>query len=147
MIGLAREANAITTIAFRDILVGLSVVEIVVCLLGGAFGLLLLSGFGSQRAPNQILPFVILPQFFLAGVFTPIQRLPVYLDILSRISPLRYAVDLTRDIFYFGHPDYAKVVLHGAGMGPLANLAIIGGIFTVFLMIGTTLFVRSERNR
>ena len=128
-------------------IVGLIIVGIIVCLLGGAFGLLLLSGFGSQRAANQILPFVILPQFFLAGVFTPIQKLPIYLDILSRISPLRYAVDLTRTIFYVGHPDYAKVVLHGAGTGPLANLAIIGISFTVFLVIGTTLFVRSERNR
>lgn len=128
-------------------ILGLIVVGIVVCLLGGAFGLILLSGFGSQRAANQILPFLIFPQFFLGGVFSPIQKLPIYLDILSHISPLRYAVDLTRDIFYIGHPDYEKVVLHGAGTGPLANLAIIGLIFAIFLLIGTALFVRSERNR
>ena len=36
-------------------IVGLILVGTVVCLLGGAFGLLLLSGFGSQRAANQIL--------------------------------------------------------------------------------------------
>ncbi len=126
---------------------GLIAVGIVVCLFGGAFGLILLSGFGSQRAANQILPFLVFPQFFLGGVFTPIQHLPLFIDILSRISPLRYAVDLTRDIFYIGYPDYSKVVLHGPGTGPLANLLIIGGIFTVFLVIGTTLFVRSEHNR
>jgi ABC-2 type transport system permease protein len=118
---------------------GLIAVGVVVCLLGGAFGLILLSGFGSQRAANQILPFLVFPQFFLGGVFTPIQHLPPYIDILSRISPLRYAVDLT--------PDYTKVVLHGPGTGPLANLLIIGVIFTVFLFIGTMLFVRSEHNR
>lgn len=128
-------------------LLGLIVVGIIVCLLGGAFGLLLISSFGSQRAANQILPFLIFPQFFLGGVFSPIQKLPIYLDILSRISPLRYAVDLTRDIFYIGHPDYDKVVLHGPGAGLLFNIIIIAAMFLVFLVIGTTLFVRSERNR
>jgi hypothetical protein len=31
----------------------------------------------------------------------------ILLDILSKISPLRYAVDLTRGIFYAGQPEYA----------------------------------------
>jgi len=30
---------------------------------------------------------------------------------------------------------------------PLTNLAIMGALFVVFLGLGTTLFVRSERNR
>ncbi len=122
---------------------GLLLVALVVCLLGGAFGLILLSLFGSQRAANQVLPFLIFPQFFLAGVFSPIRVLPWYIDILSRISPLRYAVDLSRNVFYAGQTDYDKVVLQG----PLPNVAIVAGLFLVFLVIGTALFVRSERNR
>ena len=118
-------------------------VSIVSCLLGGSFGMILLSVFGSQRAANQIMPFLIFPQFFLAGVFTPIRRLPWYIDILSKISPLRYAVDLTRGIFYAGQPEYDKVVL----ASPLVNLIIMTAMFLIFLVIGTTLFVRSERNR
>src|SRR5205823_4814606 len=69
-------------------------VSIAVCLFGGAFGVIVLGNISSQRAAQQIFPFVMLPQYFLAGVFNPIQRLPWYLDVLSRISPLRYAVDL-----------------------------------------------------
>ena len=80
-------------------------VAIVVCLLGGAFGVLVLGNISSQRAANQIFPFVIFPQFFLAGVFSPIQVLPIYLDVLSRISPMRCAVDLTRNAFYRGRPE------------------------------------------
>jgi ABC-2 type transport system permease protein len=79
----------------------------------------------------------------LAGVFTPIQVLPWYLDILSKISPMRYAVDLARGVFYAGQPDYAKVVLQGAPF----NLLVITIMFTIFLLIGTWLFVRGERNR
>jgi ABC-2 type transport system permease protein len=118
-------------------------VAIAICLLGGTFGILLLANIGSQRAANQVFPFIILPQFFLAGVFNPIQVLPLPLEILSRISPLRYAVDLTRGIFYLGEPDYAKVVLAPASF----NLAIIAALFGVFLVVGTYLFVRAERNR
>src|SRR5205085_12460788 len=36
-------------------------VAIVVCLFGGAFGVLVLSSLNSQRAANQIFPFIMLP--------------------------------------------------------------------------------------
>src|SRR3989475_6812923 len=91
----------------------------VVALFGGAFGVIVLSNLGSQRAANQIFPFVMLPQFFLAGVFNPVRVLPWYLDILSRLSPMRYAVDFVRDVFYAGRPEYSQVTLQG----PLFNFS------------------------
>lgn len=124
-------------------LLGLLAASVVVCLFGGAFGLFLLANISSQRAANQIFPFILLPQFLLAGVFNPIRVLPWYLDILSRISPMRYAVDLTRSVFYLGQPDYQKVVLDGL----LVNVLVIGGMFFAMLVAGTFLFVRGERNR
>lgn len=124
-------------------LLGLFPVALLICGLGGGFGMLVLSLVGSQRSANQIVPFTIFPQFFLAGVFSPIQVLPWYLDWLSRITPLRYAVDLARGVFYAGKPEYNLVVLQP----PLVNAAIIGVMFAVFLVVGTTLFVRSEQNR
>jgi ABC-2 type transport system permease protein len=56
---------------------------------------------------------------------------------------MRYAVDLTRGIFYAGSPEYSKVVLQE----PAPNLVIMTAAFLVFIVIGTFLFVRSERNR
>jgi ABC-2 type transport system permease protein len=56
---------------------------------------------------------------------------------------MRYAVDLSRAAFYTGSPEYGRVVLDS----PLFNLTIIGLLFVVFLVIGTFLFVRKERNR
>ena len=118
-------------------------VGIATCLLGGSFGVVLISLFSSQRAANQVIPFLLIPQFFLAGVFNPIRVLPGYLDVLSHLSPLRYAVDLARNLFYAGQPDYSRVVLES----PLVNLTIMAGLFALFLILGTTVFVRSERNR
>lgn len=116
---------------------------IVVCLLGGSFGVIVLSNLNDQRTANQIFPFLLFPQFFLAGVFSPIKHLPIYLDILSKISPMRYAVDLIRGVYYQGRPEYDKVVL----MDPWQNSVVILGMFLVFSFIGTILFVRKESNR
>jgi ABC-2 type transport system permease protein len=124
-------------------LLGLVPVGIAVCIFGGAFGLLLLSNLSSQRTANQIFPFILLPQLLLAGVFNPIQVLPWYLDLLSRISPMRYAVDLSRAVFYLGQADYPKVVLGGL----FNDLLVMGGMFVLMLVVGTFLFVRGERNR
>lgn len=123
---------------------GLLFVALVTCLLGGAFGLILLATMGSQRAANQIMPFLVFPQLILAGVFNPLKGLPLYLDLASKIAPLRYAVDLTRAIYYAGQPAiYQKVVL----APPAVNLLILTAMFVVFLVAGTLLFVRSERNK
>ena len=118
-------------------------IGLLACVFGGAFGLLVLSNLTSQRAANQVFPFIMFPQFFLAGVFAPIKVLPWYLDILSRITPMRYVVDLVRNFFYYVTPEYDKVVL----ASPAANFAVIGVMFVIFMTIGTYLFVRGERNR
>ncbi|HVH65356.1 MAG TPA: ABC transporter permease [Candidatus Acidoferrum sp.] len=122
---------------------GLVVAGLLICLLGGAFGVLVLSNLSSQQMAGQIFTFVMLPQFFLAGIFNPIKVLPPYLDILSRIAPMRYAVDLARGAFYAGHPEFSKTVLDS----PIVDLAVMAAMFAVFLVVGTALFVRNERNR
>jgi ABC-2 type transport system permease protein len=124
-------------------LLGLTVAAVIVCLFGGAFGVLVLANLSSQRAANQVFPFIFLPQFFLAGVFIPVQVLPWYLDLVSKISPMRYAVDLARGIFFAGEPGYADIVLQGVPF----NLLVIAILFILFLVVGTWLFVWKERNR
>ncbi len=110
---------------------------------GGAFGVMVMSSLSNQRAANQIFPFILFPQFFLAGVFNPITNLPLPILIASRLSPMTYAVDLLRSVYYFGTPEYSKTVL----LNPIINLAIVLGAGIIFLIIGTFLFVRNERNR
>jgi ABC-2 type transport system permease protein len=114
-----------------------------ICLFGGSFGVIILANLSTRRAAENIFQFVFLPQFFLAGVFNPLNNLPWYLDLLSRISPLRYAVDLARGVFYAGTADAPKMVLES----PLINLGIITAEFLIFLVIGTFVFVRREQNR
>lgn len=46
------------------------------CLLGGAFGLATLAALPNQRAALQVFPFLILPQYFFAGVIAPLRDCP-----------------------------------------------------------------------
>lgn len=124
-------------------IVALVVTGLVASLYGGAFGMMVLGLMPSRRAADQLFPFVFLPQFFTAGVFVPINNLPLPLEIVSLLSPLRYAVDITRGLFYNGTADFDFVVLFPVWL----NVLILGVSFAVFMFIGTFLFVRAERNR
>ena len=115
----------------------------IACLLGGAFGVLIMSNLSGTQSAQQVFPFVIFPQFFLAGVFNPITHLPPLLFVLSRIAPMTYAVDFLRGLYYLGKPEYSKIVLHS----PLFNLFIISILFVLYLVLGTYLLVSREKNR
>src|SRR5258708_7893553 len=157
MFGTVREANAIVTIAYRDILkfardpARLIATLVLPVLFIGLFGEGLQATLGSSLGYNY-LTFVFL------GVFAQTLFQSTALGIVSLIedrendfaqemfiSPIsRYAVDLTRAVYYLGQPAaYNKVVL----ASPFINLLIMIGMFVIFLVIGTTIFVRSERNK
>ncbi len=50
----------------------------------------------------QFIPLIIIPQIFLSGVLWPVEQMPDYLQWLSAILPLTYAVDGLRDIMLAG---------------------------------------------
>jgi ABC-2 type transport system permease protein len=121
----------------------LGVAGLAACFLGGAFGVLIVANLRSRNAIEQVFNFVMLPQYFFAGVFVPLEGVPWYIQALSLLSPLRYPVDFTRGLFYQGSPDYELAVL----APPIVNLTVILLLFASFLVVGTTMFVRNERNR
>ena len=121
----------------------LAIGGLVAAFFGGSFGVLVLSNLPNRRAAQNVFPFLMLPQYFLSGIFNPMVNQPPYLDIASRLSPMRYAVDLVRGLFYRGAPEYQAVVLQD----PSTVIAIIVATFVAFMVAGTALFVRRERDR
>jgi ABC-2 type transport system permease protein len=113
------------------------------CLVGGAFGLATLAALPNQRTALQVFPFVILPQYFLAGVIVPLQGLPAYLEAISWAMPLRYPVDLVRAAFYRGTPGYGVAVT----TGPSLDAAVMAGLFVILLLLGAAVFEHRERTR
>lgn len=124
-------------------LIRLLPIFIIVSLFGGGFGIIVMANLQSQRAANQIFPFVLFPQFFLSGVFNPIKNLPLPLTIASRIAPMTYAIDLIRSVYYAGAPEAQHTVLFPYWV----NLLVVAIATVLFIMVGTWLFVKNERQR
>lgn len=118
-------------------------VAIIVAAFGGAFGVLVMSNLNNQKTANQIFPFLIFPQFFLAGVFNPIQKLPTILLYASRLAPMTYAVDLVRSVYYFNQTEAQFTTL----FTPLLNFAVITVLSLVFITLGTRIFIKKETQR
>ncbi len=49
-----------------------------------------------------IMNFLLMPMFFLSGAFFPLQGLPRWMDVLTKIDPLTYGVDALRGIMLKG---------------------------------------------
>lgn len=118
-------------------------VAVLISMFAGSFGTIVMANLNTERVANQVVPFIMLPQLFLSGVFAPITGLEGPLLLLSRAMPMTYAVDFMRSVFYTGTDEYSKVVL----MDPLISITVIFVLFLIFLTLGTFLFVRNERDR
>jgi ABC-2 type transport system permease protein len=77
--------------------------------------------------------FVVMPMFFLSGALYRTDQAPAWLQVIIRINPVNYGVDLVRSVF-LGTPSH-----YGAGMD-----AAFLGIFTVILLGMTVFFFRRE---
>jgi ABC-2 type transport system permease protein len=116
----------------------------VMFLLGGALGVLVSGIFSSSpKAVDQAVIMIMFPQMFLSGALIPIGASTGILGILVRLMPATYMVDLLRAVFYQGTPTYGKVVL----FNPVIDLVVALGLSIAFLVAGTFLFARNERNR
>ena len=89
------------------------------------------------------VPLLIFPQMFLSGALIPVTASSGILGFLAQILPMTYSIDLARNLFYWGKPEYVAAVLHPLGL----DLAVTIGFFLVFTIVGTFLFVRADRNR
>lgn len=98
-----------------------------------ALGILLSSTARREAQAIQVLPFVILPAFLLAGIFWPVEAIPAWLRPLSYLVPPTYAVDASR-----------AVMLKGWGMGKIwIDIVALVAMAAFFL----TLAVLSLRTR
>jgi ABC-2 type transport system permease protein len=80
-----------------------------------------------------IINFLIMPIFFLSGALFPLQSLPKAVALVSTVNPLTYGVDGLRG-----------VLVNGAHLGLLTDLAILVIIAAALMSIGGYLFSRIQ---
>jgi len=115
----------------------------VLALAGGALGVFFIGFVQDPKVAGAGVALLVFPQMFLAGAIIPVTQSSVILGILATVMPMTYSIDLARNIFYAGKPEYAFAVLHS----PWLDLAVTVGFFLVFTIVGTYMFVRADRNR
>ena len=114
-----------------------------ICLSAGAVAMSIIGLARDNRTANIAVMLVTMPQMFLSGAIIPITNSSGILYVLSRAMPMTYCLDLIRAVVYAGKPEYAEVVL----FHPALSMAVIAIFTVVGLVLGTFLFVRSEKNR
>jgi ABC-2 type transport system permease protein len=70
---------------------------------------------------QMVVNFIIMPVFFLSGALFPLDHLPKWLTVLTRIDPMTYGVDLLR-----------KVMLNMHSFPVTLSLAVLG-VFTLIM--------------
>ena len=115
----------------------------ILALAGGSLGVLFVGFVRDPRVAGIGVGLLVFPQMFLAGALIPIQSSSGLLGLLAKLMPMTYSIDLARNIFYAGKPEYALAVLHPLWL----DLAVTAALFVAFTVIGTYFFVRGDRER
>ncbi len=82
----------------------------------------------------QFIPIIILPQIFLGGILWPVEQMPEYLQYLSNVLPLTYAVRGLRDIMLYGNTlwdvrlDFLVLIIFTLITTALASLTLKRGV-------------------
>jgi ABC-2 type transport system permease protein len=77
-------------------------------------GIMIVARMKEMEGSQMIINFVIMPIFFLSGALFPLDGLPEWLTLLTRIDPLTYGVDLMR-----------RIMLGVNTFNPLADIVVI----------------------
>lgn len=117
-----------------------------------AIGVLLASRIRQMEAFQGVLQFLVMPMFFLSGAVFPVNRLPAWLAVLTKIDPLTYAVDpMRRAVFsYLDLPPSVTAQLapgvswHGWPVPTAVELGLLAVVGVVALLAAVTQFRRAE---
>ncbi|MDY6795658.1 MAG: ABC transporter permease [Actinomycetota bacterium] len=71
-------------------------VMIVISLGLTSMGVLIASRMRSFEGFPIVMNFILLPMFFLSGAMFPLQDLPGWMDVLTKVNPMTYGVDALR---------------------------------------------------
>ncbi|HQT44861.1 MAG TPA: ABC transporter permease [Candidatus Micrarchaeota archaeon] len=94
-----------------------------------SLGLIIGAKMSSPEGFNLVMSFVMWPMFLTSGALFPIENLPNYLEVVVKINPMTYGVDLMR-LALLGITNF------GAGI----DLAVLLGASIVFMFLGSKAF-------
>jgi ABC-2 type transport system permease protein len=126
-----------------QIILGLIPVVVILSLGLSGLGILIASFMTSQQGFQLVIQLLIFPLIFLAGVFFPVDNVPDWLAVISKVNPLTYGVDAIRQIFLGPLPGIG-VTIGDHTVTLVEEIAIIGGLGT--LLLGSAVLAFNRRD-
>ena len=128
---------------------------IIISLSLSGLGVLIASRMRSQQGFQIIVQIIIMPMMFLSGVFFPVNNVPTWMEVISKINPLTYGVDAIRQLFLgkeiagmggtMGQAGNAiGVTVFGHTMTILQDVLVVVILGVVLLSIATWSFSKQE---
>ena len=102
---------------------------IIVSLSLSSLGILVASRMHSQQGFHVVIQLIVFPLIFLSGVFFPVNGVPMWLEIVSKVNPLTYGVDAIRQVFIGADLSTINSVT-GKG-NPIIGITVFGHTMTV----------------
>ena len=102
---------------------------VIVSMSMSGFGILLASRMRSMQGFQLLASVILMPLISLSGVFFPVNNVPVWLEVISKINPLTYGVDAIRQAF-LSAGSIEVVTLEGMPPPP-TGLTVLGHTMTV----------------
>ena len=107
-------------------------------------GILVASRMRSQQGFQMIVQIIIMPLIFLSGVFFPVNNVPVWLEVISKINPLTYGVDAIRQLFLGEGASAIGVTVMGHTMTVFEDVLIVTIMGIVLLSLAIWSFSKQE---
>jgi len=123
----------------------LVLVIIIVSISLSGLGLLVASRMKSQQGFQVVIQLIIMPLIFMAGIFYPVNNVPVWMEVVSKVNPLTYGVDAIRQIF-LGSEGAATigVTVLGHTMTVLEDVLLVAAFGIILLSLAVWSFSKQE---
>jgi ABC-2 type transport system permease protein len=140
-------------VPYSPALIGVLILEMALAALAlTAIGTLIASGVARIESFQVVIQFLVLPMFFLSGALFPLANLPRWLEALTMLDPLSYAVDpMRREVF--SHltvpPALTRTLDPGISWGGwrlpvLLELGLVAALAAIALVFAGLRFSRTE---
>jgi ABC-2 type transport system permease protein len=119
---------------------------VVLSLVLSGLGILIGSFARSQQGFQLYMQMLVFPMIFLAGVFFPVDSVPLWMEVASKANPVTYGVDAIRQVFLGSGPAAAGlgVTVFSHTMSLVEELAMVAVLGVVLMAGAIWAFARQE---
>jgi ABC-2 type transport system permease protein len=113
-------------------------------------GVLIASRMKSQQGFQMIIQIIIFPLMFLSGIFFPVNNVPTWMAVISKVNPVTYGVDAIRHIMLGqeiaipGASSAIGVTIFGHTMTVWQDVLVVIAFGAVLLSTAVVFFSRQE---